>query len=194
MRHDFHALGYGYKIRPVTLEDAEFIVELRTDRQRACYLNKIDKDVNKQRSWLSRYFDLIGDYYFAIECHTKNNVEGLVGIYNVNNVSAVGEWGRWILKPGSKAALGSALLSYSVAFESLGLEILHIHTLVENEKALAFHDRFGLRRVKIIKNYAVIDGSKRDAVRHVISATEWPEFKQKLAPTAWELATKCGLA
>jgi hypothetical protein len=50
MRHDLRLAGHAYGLRPVELDDSEFIVTLRTcDPQRVRYLHPIPPDTEEQR-------------------------------------------------------------------------------------------------------------------------------------------------
>lgn len=120
MRHNIVMDGHAFRLRPVDVEDAGFILELRTDPDRNQYLHWVSNDLETQRQWLRDYFERPGDYYFLIENRETGQREGTAGIYNLDRIFA--EWGRWIVRAGSLAALESACLIYRVGFEVLGLE------------------------------------------------------------------------
>ena len=105
MRHDIDCVGHRYSLRPVEIADAEFIVGIRTDPGLSRYINSTSPRVSDQVVWLNKYFDRLGDWYFVIIDNRNGQREGLVGIYEFNRTLRVAEWGRWVLRPGSLAAV-----------------------------------------------------------------------------------------
>ena len=98
----------------------------------------------EQRAWIETYFALPDDYYFVVERMSDRKAEGLVGIYDFDRATASAEWGRFVVRPGSRAAVEAALLVYRCGFETLGLDRMVCRTLAANEKVVAFHDSCGL--------------------------------------------------
>lgn len=79
------------------------------------------------------------------------------------------EWGRWILRRGSLAALESACLIYRAGFEMLDLDSIYCRTICENASALAFHDSFGMERSGLLPGY--LDGL--DAIQCRLTRARW---------------------
>jgi RimJ/RimL family protein N-acetyltransferase len=191
MLHDFHLEGHAFRLRPVTLEDAEFIVEVRTsDVERSRYLNPISSDVGCQRDWLNAYFQRENDYYWVIENQRSQRHDGLVGIYNVQPQQRKAEWGRWVLRPGSLAAVESALLVYRAAFELLNLDSVYCLTVAGNAPVVSFHDSCGLHRAGLLKNHLQIGAHSHDAVQHTCDRQTWTLVHQKLEPQAVAIARR----
>src|SRR5262245_30670098 len=163
LRHDRQVVGQGFRLRPVELGDAAFIVDLRGRAGR--FLNRGASTVSEQVDWLERYFERDGDYYFVIETADAAWREGLVGVYDVDARERSAEWGRWVIEPGSSAAIESALLVYRLAFDQLALERVSCRTLSENASVVAFHDSCGLARAAISTSIEH-DGERRAAVVH----------------------------
>lgn len=163
MRHNLEIDGSAFRLRPVGLEDAAFIVGLRSDPERGRYLHRGAADTPSQEQWLRTYFKTPGDCYFIVEHRSTGAREGTAGIYNLNALRRDAEWGRWILRRGSLAALESACLIYRLGFETLGLDCLYCRTISENASALAFHDSFGVERVRHLPRYFQRDGRHPDA-------------------------------
>ena len=90
-------------------------------------MHRVSNDLEAQRRWLTGYFERPADYYFLIENRGTGQREGTAGIYNLDRIFA--EWGRWIVRAGSLAALESACLIYRVGFEVLGLESIYCPTI-----------------------------------------------------------------
>ena len=186
MRHDFSLDGRAFRLRPVGIDDAEFIVELRAgDPERTRFLHPVPPDILAQREWLSRYLERDNDYYWVVEGLATRVAEGLVGIYDVNPVARTGEWGRWVVRKGSLAAPESALLIYRTAFEQLKLTSIYCITVAENRRVLSFHDSCGLKRAATLPAYFTLGGGQRfDAVKHLCEAADWPAVRSRLEPQA----------
>lgn len=165
MKHEYELEGYAYRLRPVQLTDAQFIVETRLeDAKRNKYINKISSDVKLQEAWLERYFEREGDYYFIVENIFTNQREGLIGIYDVEGKKA--EWGRWVIRKGSLAAIESMDLIYRIAFEKIGLDELFCRTLVENKKVVSLHNSSGEHYRCTLNGYVELEGKQYDVVEH----------------------------
>lgn len=166
--------------------DAAHIVDLRAWAGR--YLNRTAADIDAQITWLNAYFARAGDYYFVVETIDGRCREGLIGLYDVKRPEGTGEWGRWILEPGSNAAIESALLIYRFVFETLALENVCCRTLCANEKVAAFHDSCGLARrgdPVTIEH----DGRPSPAIEHRLHRTRWPTVNRRLERLASRFAT-----
>jgi RimJ/RimL family protein N-acetyltransferase len=190
MKHDLHIRGFAFGLRPLALEDAEFIVELRTDPQRSRFLHPIPPSVEAQRAYVEEYFKRDGDYYFVVERQHENSREGLVAIYNADLQKRTADWGRWILRPGSLASVESALRVYEAVFDHLHLDEVHSQTYVENEPVVSFHDRCCLTRRAVLPGYYTVDGIAIDVVEHVLTRRDWPRVRQFMEPLAKKVADR----
>jgi RimJ/RimL family protein N-acetyltransferase len=169
--------GHAYRLRPVEMEDAAFILELRADRDRSRYLQRVSNNLEAQRRWLESYFERPGDYYFLIENRGTGQREGTAGIYNLDRIFA--EWGRWIVRAESLAALESACLIYRVGFEVLGLESMYCRTIAEDTAAVEFHRSFGLKRTRTLPRYFEFNGKHLDAVEMRLTRPQWDSISEK---------------
>jgi RimJ/RimL family protein N-acetyltransferase len=185
LRHDIHIPGHAFRLRPVREADAAYIVALRS--RAGAFLNRGAPSEDTQLQWLARYFDRAGDYYFVVESANGWRREGLVGVYDVRASARIAEWGRWLLEPGSNAAVESALLIYRCAFDRLRLERVRCRTLSANAAAVAFHDSCGLARTPgdvFIEH----NGEHCPAVEHVLSRGEWSRVGEQLESLARRFA------
>ena len=173
MKHDIRIEGPAYRLRPVMLEDAGPMVALRTDPERAKFLNETSPRVEDQERYIRAYFDKGGDYYFVVERKSDGKWEGTVAVYDIDPVRRQGEWGRWILRDGSMAAIESAWLIYRVAFEVLGLALVYCRTIAENKTVIEFHRHCGVKDIGIIRNHAVIRGHAYDSFEQHMTVDRW---------------------
>lgn len=182
MRHRFSLEGYGYRLRPIQLSDAPFILEVRReDPERNRFLHAVSDDPAAQEAWLNRYFEREGDFYFVVENRVTGQAEGLIAFYNAQDGRA--EWGRWVLKKSSLAAAESVYLLYRIAFEQAGLRELYCRTVTENAAVTAFHTAAGEKTRGVLPHAVEIDGTWYDVLEQYAE-------KEHFYSTAAPLLTK----
>ncbi|WP_298069626.1 GNAT family N-acetyltransferase [uncultured Mailhella sp.] len=178
MKERITVSGFGYRLRPVEVTDAQFIIDTRLeDARRNCFIHPISPDVSEQEAWLKAHVDVEDDYYFVVENLITGEPEGLIGIYHIKD--GVAEWGRWVIRKSSLAAVESVDLMYQAAFERLGLEELYCLTLSDSTAVVSFHDAIGQKNGGIIRDYLSIDGKKYDAVKHYVDRQYYYETVQE---------------
>lgn len=141
--------GKRINLKLVEVEDADFLLSLRLDPNKSRHLSKVDSDLEKQVKWLTDYKfreSSGSEYYFIIEDKNKNPF-GCVRLYDFIEDSFC--WGSWILKSDSPSfmAVESALQVYEFAFYTLKFTKCHFDVRKENASVIAFHERFGAKRV-----------------------------------------------
>jgi hypothetical protein len=103
---------------------------------------------------------------------------------------ACGEWGRWIVKPGSLAAVESAWLIYRCAFEQLKLLRVYCRTAAENKKVVSFHDSCGITDRRILAGHFELNGRRMDAIEHQLASQTWSEIGPRLEKMAQLIARR----
>ena len=178
MKHRYSLDGYAYRLRPVKMTDAKFIVETRLeDLERNQFIHRISPDVSEQEKWLEAYFERENDYYFIVENRVTGNAEGLISIYDVMDGKA--EWGRWVLKKGSLASAESVYLLYRIAFEQIGLNELYCRTIADNVSVVSFHTSIGEKLRQVHKEIFFLNGQMYDAVEQY---ADKEHFYAEIAP------------
>lgn len=127
------------------MDDAAFILSLRTDTKKNRYLSTVSGELAEQQAWLERYARSENQAYFVIEY--QGVPIGSVRLYDQQADSFC--WGSWILvssRP-SQAAMESALMVYAYAVDHLGFSSAHFDVRKGNERVWQFHERFGARRI-----------------------------------------------
>ena len=188
MRHSIRVDCIRYRLRPVAVEDASFIVAVRTDHALNRFVHEVSGRVEDQVTWLQSYFDRAGDYYFIVEDVDSCRPQGTIGLYNRALGSCEAEWGRWILRRDSMAALESAWLICETAFSILRLSSICSRTLAENQTVISFHDSFGASREAVLVNHFTVHGEYKTAIEHRITAAEWPLLRARHYSTVSRLA------
>lgn len=184
MRHDITLTGAAFRLRPIGGGDAAFVLQLRTDPTLNRFLHATSDSIADQLSWLSRYYERPDDYYFVVESIRSGNPEGVISVYDIERQSLQGEWGRWILRPGSLAAVESSWLIYRAAFERLGLESVYCRTVAENKPVVSFHDSCGISDRCVLPGHFEIAGRSVDAIQHRVARSSWPKLDQRLSTLA----------
>ena len=188
MRHDLSLEGRAFRLRPVELSDAAFIVALRNDPRAAGVLHPILSDVADQVAWLQGYFLRRRDWYWIVERRRDDMPEGTLGLYDLDETTGRAEWGRWMLRAGSLAAPESALLLYRVAFEEMGLSEVHCRTVATNAAVISFHDRATLERVGTVSGAFQLGETTVDALQHRLRKERWPATRDILEGRAAQAA------
>src|SRR5471030_2418417 len=119
--------GKQLVFRDAAVADAEFILSLRTDEQKARYLSATDADLSKQRAWMAAY---------------AGAPVGTVRLYDQRGDSFC--WGSWIKSDAAPSNFGieSALMVYRYALH-LGFRRAHFDVRRENASVRQFHLRLG---------------------------------------------------
>jgi RimJ/RimL family protein N-acetyltransferase len=177
MKHDVRLRGRAFGLRPAEVSDCAFIVGLRSAAGHG--LNRGATSVEAQQAWMERYFARDDDYYFVVERVVGGGREGLAGIYDVDRDSRCAEWGRFVLRDGSVAAVEAAMLVYRCAFETMGLDRVYCRTLADNSQVIAFHDSCGLARSEA-EVMVGQDGAQRAAIEHSLRHEAWPPIRDRL--------------
>ncbi len=136
-------------LRTVAIEDAEFIYNMRQNQNKTKYLSRVTGTVESQKEWIKNYKqreEEKKEFYFVIESKDKRKL-GLVRMYDFQDNSFC--WGSWLIKEDApkSTAIESALQIYEFGFYSLGFEKSHFDVRKENDKVIAFHQRFGAKIV-----------------------------------------------
>lgn len=172
MKHYYKTDGLTYRLRPVTLNDAQTILDIRLeDAERNQFVHPVKNDLELEKQWLEKYFEREGDYFFAVVNKFTDETEGLIAIYDEKNGRA--EWGRWTIRKNSLAATESVYLLYEIAFETIGLRELYCRTVADNISVVEFHKTEGLRLRKIHKEFFELNGKKYDAVEQFLSNEDY---------------------
>ncbi|WP_323028821.1 GNAT family N-acetyltransferase [Castellaniella defragrans] len=187
MRHDIHVEGAGFRLRPVADFDAPLISALRSDSELGRFLHPTPPALSQQLAWLAAYYEQPGDYYFVVERIVDGLAEGVIALYSLDEIHQEAEWGRWVLKRGSLAAVESAALIYRCAFHHLALAEVYCRTVADNTRVVAFHDSCGCAERHVLLNHFELGGRSFDAVEHRVNRDNWCEV---VGPHLERLAAK----
>ena len=155
MKPDFfkEQLCKQYKLTPITMDDAEFLLAMRQDSELNKYLNNPPESIDAQTSWMEKYFDKDDDLYFTVRSIESDRPAGAVALYNIEYEKKRAEWGRWMIKGNPAAAVESLYMMYKFAFEAAGMQTVHFTTVTKNKGVLSIHKMYGAEARDIYKGY-----------------------------------------
>jgi RimJ/RimL family protein N-acetyltransferase len=184
MRHELTLAGPAFRLRPIADDDGPLVLALRGNPELNRYLHAISPRLEDQLAWFARYYERPGEYYFVVERQDSGSAEGVISLYDIEVHTASGEWGRWILRPGSLAAVESAWLIYRCAFEQLGLHRVFCRTVADNAPIISFHDSCGIAVRRLLPRHFELRGKLVDVVEHQVDFRSWGEIGHRLEKLA----------
>lgn len=149
---DYTIEKYGLFARFVEENDAEFIVELRTNPVLGKYIHSTDNDIEKQKQWIKEYKirERAGEDYYFIFLKDGEPV-GLNRMYHIHDKTFT--TGSWVFKPRIpfECCVIASIIVRELAFEYLELDYEHafdgVH--VENKKVIKFNHMMGLKDLSL---------------------------------------------
>ena len=144
-------IGKNINFRLTTINDAEFILDLRLKKGE--YLSATKPNLDGQIEWLKNYKtrEESGlEYYFIIE--NKSDLEvGTVRLYNINKSNKTFTFGSFIVDRDlahQHSALEAMILIFEFAFDNLLLKNCFFDCRKNNQRANSFYLRFGAKIIK----------------------------------------------
>ncbi len=131
-------IGNNLFFKNATVDDAEFIFQLRTNSKKNQYLSATSDDIQDQINWMHRY-SMTNDQAYFIIYDLSNNKIGVVRIYDCQNSSF--RWGSWIMVDGLSPifAIEVVLIVYSYGL-ALGFTDAFFEVSNQNTSVWKFHE------------------------------------------------------
>ena len=135
---------------PVEVDDAKFILNLRTNENLNKYLSPTENNLDTQKLWISNYKKREKEkkeFYFKVRDY-ENNDTGVVRLYNIDKKYSKATFGSFIMNEihPKYAALESMILILYYAFLYLNLEKIELDVRINNLHAKKFYQRFGFKK------------------------------------------------
>lgn len=178
MYHNIVAEKFGVRLRPVKMDDAEKIIQLRNSPHALKFIGDSAKTIPDQETWLKSYLNRPDDYCFMIETTRDSSSVGMLGIYGIDG--DIGEWGRWVIVPGVPAAAASAWLALHICFDILNLSTVRGLVVEMNKEVLSFHKRAGYTHLGFHPDPRLIGGRQVRMVEFRTTMNDWPAMQQTL--------------
>ncbi|WP_300343651.1 GNAT family N-acetyltransferase [Fusobacterium sp.] len=144
--------GNLINLRLVEKIDAEFIINLRTNKELSTFISLTNINIEEQIQWIKDYKireKNNEEFYFIVE--KKNGIScGTVRIYNINYDTKETTWGSFILDKIRPEGTANEVIELSLKFilESLKLEKVYLEVRKENYKAIHIYEKNNFIRMK----------------------------------------------
>ena len=147
---DFRLSMYGVETRLVSITDAAFILQLRTDPEKGRFLHQDNISVEEETKWIAEHKELEKEGLEYIFIYSKNGVPfGMNRIYYMDEDDNIYTYGSWVCTPNTATedVVASALIPRYIAFDLLdkSLEYGRIGCHVDNKKVMKFNKMIGMR-------------------------------------------------
>lgn len=138
--------GNFVNLREVTIDDVEFILNLRCNQKKSKFLHKTEYNIEKQVNYIKNYLKKDDEWYFIIE-NKEHKPLGTIRIYDVKGKQYTG--GSWLMvdEASPSEVLEGSLLLKNYAFNVLGFEKDCFDVRKENKKVVRFHKICGAKIV-----------------------------------------------
>jgi len=177
MRHSVILEGWNCRLRPVELDDAEFIVNLRNSAFAKGFINKTDLSVEKQREWISRYYERSGDYYWIVENVESGRAVGTDSVYDIIDGECMP--GRWVMLPDAEVSLPAlAYLIFEFVFEKLALNRALMDVVSSNKKVVRYHNMIGAQKLEECPERYRGQQSPFEFIWYEFNRDSWSNFKK----------------
>lgn len=168
------------RFRPVTVDDAEFIVHLRNQKHAQGTIHDTSLDVEKQRQWIKNYLDRENEYYWIME-DINGNPFGTNSFYHYDAENGQIEQGRWVQVAGSDSVVS---MSREIVLKDFAFYVLHVSKVVgdvvsTNKQVVKYNRFIGARETERTKIEGVGNESV-DVIWFEMTEEMWRENRKKL--------------
>lgn len=125
--------GRFVELRSITLDDARFSFDIRSDEKNRDTVGVVAKTLEDQIKYLEWQINEPDDYYFVVY-NRKGEKIGLIGLYDIQGDTA--EMGREVSYGNCVEVIESEILVEDFAMDVLGLKTLHSVIYANNAKHL----------------------------------------------------------
>lgn len=134
--------GQLVNLIPVTVEDAQFTMDIRNDEALTEFIPKIETTLEKQQNWIAGQREKDGDYFYIITKADGTKL-GTAAVYDVDSSNDICEFGRYISYGNAYENVETALLALEYVFYELDISCVMLNNDVRNKKIISFWKRFG---------------------------------------------------
>lgn len=175
--------GPGSVLRPMRIDDAAFMLDLRRRPTRNRFIHETDPDLERQRAWIADKLSCVDDLTYILVSKVDGRPRGAISIYEIDVRRRMARQGRWLTAPGSRCVAEFALLGYELIFEVLGIEVIYAKIPAPHKTVIAFQERLGARLIDAEPEHTTVPGGVLRLLRYELSAAVWPKVKAELEAT-----------
>ena len=138
---------YDIELSLVTEEDAQFILDLRTDASKSRFISKTDYNIDVQKNWIKEYKkrEKVGVEFYFIAIDNTGQKFATYRLYNFDPIKNEIEIGSFISKPNYTNASNIVKLDILIkeyAFEVLGVTNVNFEVRKKNISVQNYHKKF----------------------------------------------------
>ena len=170
------------RLRAMEESDLAFVAAWRSDPEVYEYFYEyLPVSTRQQRNWYEKQLSDSSEINLVV-AKSDGTAIGTVSIYHIDRRNRKAEWGRLVIGDpamragGIGAEIETLVLEYS--FEHLNLHKLYCEVLVENEKVVAMHKKFGFREEGVFRDHAFKGGRYVDVVSLSMLESEYFSARQ----------------
>lgn len=137
---------YNITLQYVEEEDAELIIQLRTDNKRSRFISPTKNNIESQKDWLRNYKLREGNkselYFIGVD--ENGEKFATYRIYNIED--DICEIGSWVSKPNygnPNNSIKMDIIMKEYVFENLGFDQLRFEVNKKNTSVVRYHKLFG---------------------------------------------------
>jgi len=184
MKHKFVTTvgGEFIDLQKVTVDDAEFIYELRTSKG-AQYLNQPPNySISNQREWIEKR--TADEINYIIYSKDGERV-GMVSIYDCDWSNRVSNVGRLLLKEqfihaSTPFGLEALLITYDYVFYTMGFRKIAGTINSRNEKVVSLQKHLGMIEEGYFRGHVLLDGEPQDLYWFALFKEDFPGYSAKI--------------
>lgn len=174
---------YGIRLRPVKLDDADFIINLRNMPHVKGKMGDFNVTLNNEKKWIENNYTNPFDYFFIIESLSLVRL-GTIGVYDIDFNKLKAQTGRIVVIPGSLSALPASILLNDFCFNDLSLERLYGCVVSTNKEVIAFNQQLGYTVTHISLGDLLINSLYVDMAHVELLKDTWHKKREKLIAIA----------
>ncbi len=147
MVYDKVICGKFVNLKSITLDDAEFSYDIRSDKNHCEIVGQPADSVEEQRKFIEWQMKQPGDYYFVVY-NKKDEKIGLLGVYNIHD--GIGEVGREVNYGSPMETMEALVLLEDFMCDVLKLERVSYVIYTNNVKNISNQKKKGYEPQSII--------------------------------------------
>jgi hypothetical protein len=146
---DFTIEKYDTFLRLVDIDDASFILSLRTNINRNKNISFVSNDLGKQIKWIEDYKvrEKRGEEYYFLVGDKDKKFYGTTRLYHFSdNIYTNGSWIFSEQTPDGLAIKGD-IIGREIGFDILGFDICHFDVRKKNKNVIKYHMGFQPKKI-----------------------------------------------
>lgn len=175
--------GYGIQLRPVNVNDASFILDLRNMPHAQNNIPSLNITLEQEQHWLSKNIHDPNDYFYIIESYSGKKL-GTISVYSIDYKNHVAEEGRLVILPISLAMVPAFILLFDFCFYTLQLALLTSWCVATNKKMIAFKYESGCQENPSVKSSRKVNGQFINSIAFTYSKENYLAHRDQLVKVA----------